>query len=860
MNKKILTLILIIISLLLILNFRLLITGLIALTQAGLNLSIASLIQGEIIALTMPSQVIQNDTVIILATFQNTGNQDLSEKMGIYIIASNNTTVGSYSDSFFTLSPLKTRSFMVTWTANDLGNFTVIANASYDGQVAQRNKTCRVILPKEEVVVTPGVPPVTPGYAGYPKVEKRKLLKIDFPIWVELLEDSANIKINISNVGDVDLWDMKINLINSDPINLFYNEQIGILAKLKSKVVDVRISDSQVLHNFITMNISDDEDYWIETFVVYKPAPQRAAIVPEDCLIMQPKEYAIESDQQTTLNVNIINKCNMVLHDVVVRIDELDFLERIGTLENSTVIHPSVIIQEGEYNYKTKFTFTEGKSTDTITIYSLNYPILLKEIEKTEKNLNTIRNRLKYIPIAINRRWLEDNIGSVVVSTQVAKTFARQGKLLDLYLLLGQITTNIDKLFNYISLNIIFDILIFFIIFASPLLVVSVFKWKKKKDVEELKKTAKFEWPDITKIPGRAKDTIWVGRLVELKNKAYMTIDQLKQHILIAGGTGGGKSVSGMVIVEELLERGIPVIVLDPTGQWSGFMKPCTERIMLQCYKKFGLPIDRRRKFSGRILEIRDPFAELDFLGMVKKGQILILSLEKLQPRYIDIFTKRFIRSVFSSNPKESTELKLLIVSEEVHRFLPKYGGQNAYLALESGVREFRKWGIGLLMISQVLTDFKGAIRANIGTEIQFRTKYSGDINMVKQKYGATYSGFVAKLPVGTGMYQNPEFNDGKPYFIEYRPLYHNPLGLTDAEREKIVYIVSKPGEEDKYIQQRFTKPTTAEMKKAQEIKIFREHPKIKKKSQKKIKLKKEKSKSIKKPTKKLKNPKKKKK
>jgi hypothetical protein len=218
---------------------------------------------------------------------------------------------------------------------------------------------------------------------------------------------------------------------------------------------------------------------------------------------------------------------------------------------------------------------------------------------------------------------------------------------------------------------------------------------------------------------------------------------------------------------------------------------------------------------------------------MVKKGEILVLSLEKLQPRYVDLFTKRFIRYIFASNPKETTELKLLIISEEVHRFLPKYGGQNAYLALESGVREFRKWGIGLMMISQVLTDFKGAIRANIGTEVQFRTKYSGDINMVKAKYGALYSSFVAKLPVGTGMYQNPEFNDGKPYFIEFRPLYHNPLGLTDAEREKLVYIVAKPGEEENYIQQRFKKPKVGEIKKAA-VKIFRKYTLKKKKQLKK--------------------------
>jgi len=195
----------------------------------------------------------------------------------------------------------------------------------------------------------------------------------------------------------------------------------------------------------------------------------------------------------------------------------------------------------------------------------------------------------------------------------------------------------------------------------------------------------------------------------------------------------------------------------------------------------------------------------------------------------------------------------MLIISEEVHRFLPKYGGQNAYLALESGVREFRKWGIGLVLISQVLTDFKGAIRANIGTEVQFRTKYSGDINRVKTKYGVVFSGFTTKLPVGTGMYQNPQFNDGKPYFIEFRPTYHHPIGLTEAERERIVYIVAKPGEEEKYLQKRFRKPKAAEVKKAKKIKILRKYPRRKRKRLKKKPKKKPLKRTAKKPKKKKK-------
>jgi len=81
-----------------------------------------------------------------------------------------------------------------------------------------------------------------------------------------------------------------------------------------------------------------------------------------------------------------------------------------------------------------------------------------------------------------------------------------------------------------------------------------------------------------------------------------------------------------------------------------------------------------------------------------------------------------------------------------------------------------------------VLMDFKGAIRANISNEIQMRTKYTGDIRRVKQKYGSQYASTITKLKTGTGMFQNAEFNHGKPYFIEFRPLLHDVGRLSEVE------------------------------------------------------------------------------
>ncbi|MFH1473614.1 MAG: hypothetical protein ABIE55_01850, partial [Candidatus Aenigmatarchaeota archaeon] len=123
------------------------------------------------------------------------------------------------------------------------------------------------------------------------------------------------------------------------------------------------------------------------------------------------------------------------------------------------------------------------------------------------------------------------------------------------------------------------------------------------------------------------------------------------------------------------------------------------------------------------------------------------------------------------------------------------------YLAVERAVREFRKWGIGLIMISQVLLDFKGAIRAVIATESQLRTKYSGDVNRIKTKYGWEYSASIPKLEVGTGMVQNPDYNDGKPWFVTFRPLLHDTFRLTDKELDNYEKFMKEIRELEEYVE-----------------------------------------------------------
>jgi hypothetical protein len=296
--------------------------------------------------------------------------------------------------------------------------------------------------------------------------------------------------------------------------------------------------------------------------------------------------------------------------------------------------------------------------------------------------------------------------------------------------------------------------------------------WKASK--------ARYIFPtDMRKLP---VGTLWLGKIAETNEKSYYNMNDLTTHILTAGATGSGKSVSASVFVEELLEQKIPVVVFDPTAQWTGFVRPCRDENLLKYYKEFGLNAGDSRPYTGMIYEVTDPNVKIDFKKYMNPGEVTVFTLNKLKPGQYDEAVTNIIDTIFTHGWEESTKVRLVIVFDEVHRLLEKYGGKGGYVALERACREFRKWGIGLIMASQVLSDFKEAIKGNVLTEIQLHTKSLGDLVRIEKKYGLEYAKKVTRQEVGVGMMQNPKYNEGRPWFIAFRPTLHSPHKIPDDE------------------------------------------------------------------------------
>jgi hypothetical protein len=291
---------------------------------------------------------------------------------------------------------------------------------------------------------------------------------------------------------------------------------------------------------------------------------------------------------------------------------------------------------------------------------------------------------------------------------------------------------------------------------------------------------------DMKTLPVKTDRSIWLGKIAETNNTSYYDLDSLTTHLVVAGATGGGKSIAAQVFVEEALRNNIAVIVFDPTAQWSGMLRKCEDKKMLSFYPKFGMKPTDARGFPGNIRQIVNERQKIDVKKYMNPGNIQVFTMNKLTPPQIDTFVASVIVSIFGSDPQEHPNLKMLLVFDEVHRLLPKFGGSGkGFLQIERACREFRKWGFGVMLVSQVLSDFVGEIKANINTEVQMRTRDESDLNRIKTKYGEEFLQSLIKASVGVGMVVNAKYNRGRPYFVNYRPILHNTKRLTDEILEQ---------------------------------------------------------------------------
>lgn len=159
---------------------------------------------------------------------------------------------------------------------------------------------------------------------------------------------------------------------------------------------------------------------------------------------------------------------------------------------------------------------------------------------------------------------------------------------------------------------------------------------------------------------------LFLGRMYG-NNNIHIFLDPLKtikHHIAVLGATGSGKSYTVGVLIEELLEKGYPVVVIDTHGEYYGFSEPnLVEKERLEEWKliprsykinRFSILgfISNTKKFRIDLKWLNaDSFAEM--VGATEtQYDLIFLAFQKLKKEKIEI-TLENIKKIIEETAEE---------------------------------------------------------------------------------------------------------------------------------------------------------------------------------------------------------------
>ncbi len=358
----------------------------------------------------------------------------------------------------------------------------------------------------------------------------------------------------------------------------------------------------------------------------------------------------------------------------------------------------------------------------------------------------------------------------------------------------------------------------------------------------------------VIDVLGLKRDGAYIGYLQDTNIKVKLDINSLVQkHCCILAKTGSGKSYTAGVIVEELIERGVPLFIIDPHGEYSSLKYPNDDENDLDRMKYFGvnpkgyenvkvyvppsspfadiadgvLKLDGKNLSAEELIElagitgnssqalvyqavknlkkkgqysVEDVIEEVEkikhnskwtVLGslekiadvglfdenptpvqmLLQKGGVTVLDMRGVPPEHQDLIVSRICSELFELRKLNEVPAGMIVI-EEAHNFIPERGFGKAVSTsiLRTIASEGRKFGLGLMVISQRPARVDKNVISQCNTQIILRVTNPNDINAVKKGVEGLTSEMVdeiKRLPPGTAMVVSPELE--KPIIVEIR-------------------------------------------------------------------------------------------
>jgi len=237
-----------------------------------------------------------------------------------------------------------------------------------------------------------------------------------------------------------------------------------------------------------------------------------------------------------------------------------------------------------------------------------------------------------------------------------------------------------------------------------------------------------------------------------------LPIELVTQTVAVLAKRGVGKTYTGSVMAEEMLERDQQIAVLDPTGAWHGLRSSADG-------KHAGYPVVVFGGEHGDV-PLQEHAGEVIATSMVERRFSAIIDLSLFRKGQARRFVTAFLETLYRLNREP-----LHLFVDEADDIAPqKPMGDEAQMlgAIEDIVKRGRKKGIGCTLITQRPADLAKQVLTQCEMLITLRIVHPRDINAIKEWVNVHADPQEAKdmiaslpsLPIGQGWFWSPGWGD----------------------------------------------------------------------------------------------------
>lgn len=203
-------------------------------------------------------------------------------------------------------------------------------------------------------------------------------------------------------------------------------------------------------------------------------------------------------------------------------------------------------------------------------------------------------------------------------------------------------------------------------------------------------------------------------------NAVKLAVAELSaSHSFIMGGTGAGKSSTIARFCEIASDQGVPLLVLDPEGQFEALRHSCPGTIVIGNEGDIPLNVDR-----------------IDYVvweGLMNRAS-LVLQLHDL-PEPLQCKTAAKVLDVLRTLPNEHWHHRLVVI-DEVHIFAPQKGVCESSLPLAEVAARGRRRGIKLVCATQRFSRVSKDLISQFGNVLVGKVNAAADLDAAMNTLG----------------------------------------------------------------------------------------------------------------------------